>query len=429
MTERVPSLSAALEHWRSGVPVHAVRKQQWSGTHRSRTLTSSLEHVRSVAALAGVTRVANVTGLDTVGLPVVAVYRPNARSLVVSQGKGLDLVAATVSGLMEAVESHHAEHPDLPLRLASQRELNTRGRVIAVDKLAHVAGQPFLDHRSTLWTQGVELNTGEALWAPFEIVHTNFTVPLPAGSGCFMMSSNGLASGNHPLEATSHGLCEVVERDAVALFHAAGGFSQSRNRIQLSSIDALSCREVLARFEAADLACGVWDITTDVGLAAFLCVIVDRSANMFRPLYYANGSGCHPAREVALLRALTEAAQCRLTYIAGARDDADREFFERARNPDRIASMRQCIDAGATGGRAFPATPNYDATTLDDDVTWELNCLERVGLREVGVFDLSKPEFGIAVVRVVVPGLEALSGAPGYTAGPRALRERAQASS
>ena len=33
------------------------------------------------------------------------------------------------------------------------------------------------------------------------------------------------------------------------------------------------------------------------------------------------GAGCHPVRHVAVLRALTEAAQARNTYIAGARDE------------------------------------------------------------------------------------------------------------
>ena len=57
----------------------------------------------------GITRVANVTGLDNLGVPVVMACRPMARTLSVFQGKGLTLVAARVSGEMEANESFHAE--------------------------------------------------------------------------------------------------------------------------------------------------------------------------------------------------------------------------------------------------------------------------------------------------------------------------------
>ena len=45
--------------------------------------------------------------------------------------------------------------------------------------------------------------------------------------------------------------------------------------------------------------------------------------------------------------------------------------------------------------------------------SWELERLREAGIDEVGVVDLSLPEFGIPVVRVVVPGLEAPCDHPG----------------
>ena len=71
------------------------------GTHRSQSLEDTLRHVLRLAPIMGVTRVANVTGLDPVGIPVVMVCRPNSRSLAVSQGKGIDLGSARASGLMD----------------------------------------------------------------------------------------------------------------------------------------------------------------------------------------------------------------------------------------------------------------------------------------------------------------------------------------
>ena len=71
----------------------------------------------------GITRIANVTGLDTIGIPVVMVCRPNSRSVAVSQGKGLTLAAAKASGVMESVEGYHAEHIALPLKYSDYEEL------------------------------------------------------------------------------------------------------------------------------------------------------------------------------------------------------------------------------------------------------------------------------------------------------------------
>ena len=64
----------------------------------------------------GITRVAVLTGLDVIGIPVAAAVRPNSRSVAVHQGKGVTLDAAKASAVMEAVECFHAENIALPLR-------------------------------------------------------------------------------------------------------------------------------------------------------------------------------------------------------------------------------------------------------------------------------------------------------------------------
>jgi YcaO-like protein with predicted kinase domain len=157
-------------------------------------------------------------------------------------------------------------------------------------------------------------------------------------------------------------------------------------------------------------------------------VLVDRDASQTGQVYTSHGSGCHPSRSIALLRALTEAAQTRLTFIAGTRDDADREFFERARDPARIARLRAELDA-SDEGRSFGAVPSREAEDFEDDVRWLRERLTAAGLAQVAAVDLTQPRFGIPVVRVIVPGLESLHGIPGYVPGARAraLRERLRA--
>ncbi|TGV60738.1 hypothetical protein EN803_38435, partial [Mesorhizobium sp. M2D.F.Ca.ET.160.01.1.1] len=59
--------------------------------YRADSAHSAIARIRPHWARMGITRVANVTGLDRIGIPVVMVCRPNARSLAVSQGKGIDL--------------------------------------------------------------------------------------------------------------------------------------------------------------------------------------------------------------------------------------------------------------------------------------------------------------------------------------------------
>jgi YcaO-like protein with predicted kinase domain len=391
------------------------------GTHRIVAPAATAQRVLDLQGPLGITRVANVTGLDCIGIPVVMVCRPNARSLSVSQGKGVDLDCARASGLMECAELYHAERIIQPLKLATWNELRFSHELIQVEALPRISVSNFTPDRSLLWIAGTDLFSGRALWLPYELVHTNYTLPLPSGSGCFVMSSNGLASGNHLLEAVSHGLCEVIERDASALFRFSDLDAQEARRVDLDSVVDPGCRSLLDQYVGADVSVGVWDMTSDVGVAAFRCVILDRGNNPFRRLGPIEGMGCHPVREVALSRALTEAAQGRLTLIAGSRDDNLRDRYQETQEVQLRERAHERLSQAGT--RLFKLTPTQVHDTLEADVGAILAALRRAGIEQAVCVDLTKPEFGIPVVRVVVPGLETYHHVPGYLPGPRARRQ------
>src|SRR6202030_4504933 len=99
-------------------------------------------------------------------------------------------------------------------RLASYREMRCAQSTAEIERIPRPSDSVFDEHRRLLWIAGSDLVNGETKWLPFEPVHTDFRLPYPEGSGAFYQSSNGLSSGNHILEAISHGICELVERDA-----------------------------------------------------------------------------------------------------------------------------------------------------------------------------------------------------------------------
>ena len=399
----------------------SVAKAYRAGTHRSISPQETVERVRPFMASMGITRIADVTGLDCIGIPVVMVVRPNSRSIAVSQGKGLDLWAAKASGLMESVEGYHAEYmTSLPLKYDSYAELSRTHRLADVSEMAREDPCLFHHDRPLLWIEGFDLLAEEAVWVPYELVHTIYTVDKTLCPGNFAASSNGLASGNHILEAISHAICEVVERDATTLWSLMSEEERERRRIDLDTVDDPACREVLDKYERAGVMVGVWDSTTDIGLPCFECGIVDRENKGMRDLYSAGGSGCHPAREIALLRALTEAAQSRAACISGSRDDLFRSVYDRAMSPEAIESLRSRL-ADGRAGRDFRSVPTWPGETLDEDVAWELKRLQAIGLQHVIVVDLTKPEFGLPVARVIIPGLEAKGVVPNCRYGRRAL--------
>jgi YcaO-like protein with predicted kinase domain len=386
------------------------------GTHRTVPPSETLARFRPFALQMGITRLGNITGLDRIGIPVVTAVRPNSRSVSVSQGKGLDLTQATASALMEAIEGFHAEEVGEG-RCSTYREIAAEGAVVDPLTLCST-GRPFDADAEICWLEGYDLLRQEPCRVPAELVHTDYTQPL---DGYFLAGSNGLASGNHLVEAIGSAICELVERDAIAVWNASGIRARAERALDIASVDDPDCLALLAKYDKAGIAVRLWNVTTDIGIAAFLCDIRDPSAGEPRRLRHFDGAGCHPDRAIALARSLTEAAQTRLTYIAGIRDDLlPSEYVE----PPTADIVDALIDALCQENEpnSFRQVPSFAADDLVQDLQWELERLRSAGITRVVAIDLTRPDFAIPVVRVVIPGLEGDIRHPHYLPGPRARR-------
>ena len=65
-----------------------------------------------------------------------------------------------------------------------------------------------------------------------------------------------------------------------------------------------------------------------------------------------------------------------------------------------------------------------DEREFDDDLSWMVERLRSHGIEQVIAVDLTRPEIGLPVARIVVPGLEAPDDDEDYVPGPRALAAR-----
>ena len=376
----------------------------------------TLARVMPFAARAGITRVAMLTGLDTIGIPVAAAIRPNSRSIAQHQGKGATAAAAKASAVMEALETWHAENVVQPLRLAAFDELPGAVRPDRLPRSpAGAALGGALSAERLLWVQGAELRGGAPVWVPFELVGCDFTQD---GRALFQATTNGLAAGNVWLEAVLHGLYEVVERDAVALWRAAPAAVQDASAVDLDGIAPPALRRLLALFAAAEMELRLWEVTSNVRLPAFLCLVQARdAADGVEPQL---GAGCHAAREVACARALTEAAQARAAVISGGRDDFTPEGYGADARGRQRAIAAHWLRAPAR--RAFAHAPDRAADDLAADLATVLDALDAAGCGRAAWVDLTHADVGIPVVRVIVPGLEGPWTPPGgdHVPGARA---------
>ena len=367
------------------------------GTHRSATLAATWKRFAPAMKRAGITRIAELTGLDTLGIPVVAAIRPLGKSLSTQQGKGLTVDAARVSALMESLETWTAEELALPRIRGSYRALARKRRVVDVTRLPRA--QRSLDTGATWdWVEGWDLVAQEPVLVPAQAVtlDTCFTT-----SPVFDVSSNGLASGNALVEAIVHGVCEVIERDAEAAWRRAG----SDRRLVLDTITDPACRALIERVVATGARVFVWDLTHDVGLAVIGCAIVeDPREPAWRALGCYQGFGAHLLPEIAIARALTEAAQTRLTYIAGGRDDFFPHDYTRATDPELVGEMWERATSPCDDPVLFDELPRHVTRGLGEDLQLLVELLCFAGTAEVIAVDLTHPKLRVPVAKVLVPG-------------------------
>lgn len=361
----------------------------------------------------GITRLSRLTGLDRIGIPVWNAVSPNARSIVINQGKGITDIDAKVSAAMEALERAVAGDPLVPTRRSTRSSLVEAGETCLPLDIFVAAGQAFIAKEETLdWLAGHDIVTGARLWVPREAICLDRTNPSPR----FWQSSDGLASGNSQTEAILHGLLERIERDADRLWRLL-----SRQRRLATAIDPATFADpvvddLVRRFRAADLELRLFDITSDLAVPTYAAVLGDTGLRTKKmPLFHdaTIGYGTHPVAVRAAIRALTEVAQSRLTYISGARDDLFAETFTRPLAPETLALFQ----ASPRAAKAYQA-PEGDVAAL---LAHCVETLSASGILPIVAVPLSDASLPITVVKVVVPALENPEGARRHAVGSRAL--------
>jgi ribosomal protein S12 methylthiotransferase accessory factor len=374
------------------------------GTERLVPPEETLARVAPHLPRLGITRCTSVTRLDALGVPTYCSIRPNGLLLQVSNGKGLTDAAARASAVMEALELQHAENPRPErLRRASLEALDAEGaRYLRPEALRGFRPVYFGERFLCDWTAGESLVDGTAVWAPASAVYFYCTPCLHD------TSTNGLASGNHAAEATLHALYELVERDAMSRLIVDGRLRlrDSADVVHLDSIEEPAIRALVEAIEGADTRVVLMWLPSAIPVHTFWAVLLNR-----QPLASVStlnvGWGTHANMAIAASRALTEAAQSRLVFIHGAREDILGKQVYHARGAADSRAFRYFDDLHPTArweevrGRATIA-PGRDLEQVQQRV---VEALVAAGHDSLVRFDLTDPDVGIPVVKVIAPTL------------------------
>ncbi len=380
------------------IELHRALKQYYTDTHRVMPPAQTLERVQSAIPEIGITRIADIAGLDRVGLPVFSAIRPTAATGAISvyAGKGTTASEARVSVIMEAAERFSAEVENAPEALVygSYEELASNHLILNPTEL--ILPGPLASNTSIEWYPAWDLVQDEEVLVPANAVFHPYT-PQKSKWQLFRSNTNGLAAGNVIEEAIFHGLMEVVERDAVSIAEA----TRTPGLELTPGHDVVG--DVMQKFESNDILVRLWWLPTDTGIPTVVAVSDDMRLRDAALLIM--GAGSHTDPKIAALRALTEVAQSRATQIHGAREDTDRESIARRIGYERMKRLNKHWFAESPPTITFDDVENLSTRSLGDDIKVTLDRLQRV-VEKVIVVDITTEALTLPAVRVIIPGFE-----------------------
>lgn len=325
----------------------------------------------------GITRIADITGLDHVGFPVAQAVRPAARSNAVTQGKAANLTGAAIGAALECLEMAAGEDLD---RLPTAKPTNLAlWRPLAPGADWPTADTPF----TAAWDIGAEAPAA----LPRDLLSTDFARGAAAEAAPILRHSIGLGAGPSLSWAATHGLWECIEADARLRTETTGRLT----RILPDTADP-DYGPLLARIEAAGLRAALWQMPTTAGYPAFKASVMENPGAAALPLP-ASGYAARAHAPAAIAAALAEALQARLAVISGAREDITQRFYTHG-HPAEDLDAAWADHAPAPG---LPPPPTQAEPGLHD-------LARAVG--PVFVVPLHwDPDLPLAITRVVAPNL------------------------
>ena len=407
------------------------------GLDRAVSAADTLIRMESVSHSLGVTRLADITRLDRIGIPVYSSVVPDSPDILsVYSGKGARPIDAKTGAMMEAIERQTAIRTRLPFVEESFTSLSQTGPALNPRSINQRLKEDYSEDATCCWSEAFDLVTQEKCWVPSRYAGYLWR-ELPHPSPFATNDTTGLASGNTFEEAVCHALCELAERDAWTMAEL-GARQLPRERRSLAfgidhkdgpddfelypCLDLPSDDPLLQKFHQAGLAPIVRDITSSLGIPTFFASVVDQSIEG-APMAHS-GLGTHPDARVALRRSLTEVAQSRCVDIQATREDilppdAKRSSFAlHTRRLTEINRNSWCITPSVRM-RSFSEVTSHHFQSIREDLDFLIERFAANGLKQILVVDFTPDAENYSVVRVIVPGIELWATDRGKL-GPRA---------
>ncbi|GAB1543538.1 TOMM precursor leader peptide-binding protein [Scytonema sp. NUACC21] len=294
-----------------------------------------------------------------------------------------------------------AIHPNACMNFSQEQYKNRQEWNAQYPSLFFRVPEPFDEEREIEWTPVWSLSYREFKYLPTAYCYYGY--PRPPKPDCWA-DTNGCAAGNTLEEAILQGFMELVERDCVALWW----YNRVRRpRVDLNSFDDPYIQALENHYKTLHRELWVLDITSDLNIPAFAAISrrIDREVE---DIIYGFGSHFDP--KIAISRALTEVNQSLLAVLSAdidgntqypsSADPVALEWWTTA----TLTNQPYLVPDESVAPKTYSDYPQVWSDNLFEDVMTCQQISEKHGM-EMLVLDQTRPDIGLKVVKVIVPGM------------------------
>lgn len=287
---------------------------------RYKSATETLNIIKPLFKLAGITRLADLSYLDnSTSIFVYAAIRPNAKSLTSSMGKSRNKEQAKCSALIESLETYFAEEVKSTLNNISYNQLIRKNNFIAINYNQLGFNVIIDDNQELDWCLGQTLLSRNPVWIPY--------IGLTLDSNLLMskivgQNSDGLATGNQFKEAIIYSFLELIERISI----------KSNVKYYLENIDP----SLLDYINNDQINIAFYSYENIFNIPLIECNILNKNPILNQSVF--SGYACHFSKKTAIYKSLSEAIQSKTGVIAGVRDDLSAKEY----NFRKINTLKTC---------------------------------------------------------------------------------------
>jgi ribosomal protein S12 methylthiotransferase accessory factor len=328
-----------------------------------------------------------------------------------SYGKGSTAQQAEASALMEAIERYSGIFQGDEIRVTRRFTDFPPGDAIPPNDVMLFSDAQYARRQEP--TEGHDDSpapnpfdsSAEIEWSPvwslrdqrFKHLPTSLVYYFRRGPGADQTSadSNGCAAGNTLEEAIVQGFLELVERDSYAIWW----YNKTHHpELDLEQLDDSYILDLKAQLTEAGRKLWVLDITNDLGIPSFVAISHWMEGSQE---FLEFGSGSHFDTRIAALRAITELNQFFSIGLLARRN---------AQKTGRDASPEWRLEEHPYfTPRGDPVLrPEFGSKFGHLDKREQVLACMRLAQREgldFLVLDQTRPDIGVPVARVIVPGL------------------------